>query len=166
VETRIRLFGHAVHQALVHFPIGILCGSAIFDVVWLFTGDPQWANVSYYMIVVGVISGLVASIAGLWDYLDIPVQTRARSVGFTHAVISACSLLVFALAWFVRYRTAHIPDVLALSLSFGGVAIVSVAGWYGGELVARHGIGVADDAGLDAERSITTTLSREATEKA
>ena len=166
METRIRLFGHAVHQALVHFPIGILCGSAIFDVAWLFTGDPQWANVSYYMIGVGVISGIVASVAGLWDYLDIPVHTRARSVGFTHAVISACALLVFSLTWYARYRTAHIPGVLALSLSFAGVAIVSVAGWYGGELVARYGIGVADDAGLDATGSLANTPTREAVEKA
>lgn len=161
METRIRLFGHAVHQALVHFPIGILCGSAAFDVVWLFTRDPTWPVVSYYMIVAGVISGIVASFAGIWDYLEIPFHTRARSVGLTHALISGCALAVFALGWYMRAGAGHVPGVPALTLSFGGVAIVSVAGWFGGELVTRHGIGVSDDAGLNANSSLSITQTVE-----
>lgn len=161
METRIRLFGHAVHQALVHFPIGILCGSAAFDVVWLFTRDSTWPTISYYMIVAGVISGVVASIAGILDYLEIPSHTRARSVGLTHALTSGCALAVFALDWYVRAGASHIPGVLALTLSLVGVAIVSVAGWFGGELVTRHGIGVSDDAGLNARSSLSITQTVE-----
>jgi hypothetical protein len=42
------------------------------------------------------------------------------------------------------------PPPHALFLSFCGLALLGVAGWLGGELVTRFGVGVADGANVDA----------------
>ena len=47
------------------------------------------------------------------------------------------------------------PETLALGLSFVGVGAAVLGGWLGGELVERLGVGVADNAHLNAPNSLT-----------
>ena len=48
-------------------------------------------------------------------------------------------------------------DDHCLVLSFGGVALATVTGWLGGELVSRLGVGVDDGANLNAPSSLQGT---------
>jgi hypothetical protein len=49
---------------------------------------------------------------------------------------------------------------VALVFSFVGAALAGFTGWLGGELVERLGVGVDDDAGIDAPSSLFRTARR------
>lgn len=151
MKSRANLFGHSLHQILIAFPIGLLSTSAIFDVLWRWTGDPKWAPIAYYVIVVGLVGGAVAAVFGLIDYLAIPSGTRARRVGAFHGIASALLLTLFLASWIARRPAVAAPPPLALFFSFCGVALIGVAGWLGGELVTRFAVGVYEGAQLDAQ---------------
>lgn len=138
----IKLFGHPVHPMLVGFPIGMLGGSVVFDVVYLITGEGRWADISFWMMGAGVIAGLMAAPFGTIDWLEIPVATRAKRVGLLHGVAAVVSVALFAASWFFRFETPEIPGQTAIGLSIAGLILLSIAGWLGGELVFRFGIGV------------------------
>ena len=151
MKSRANLFGHSLHQILIAFPIGLLSTSAIFDVLWRWSGDPKWTPIAFYVIEVGLVGGALAAVFGLIDYLAIPPGTRARRVGAFHGIASALLLTLFLASWLVRRGAIESPPPLALFFSFAGVALIGVAGWLGGELVTRFAVGVYEGAQLDAQ---------------
>jgi hypothetical protein len=58
MEGRAKLFGHPVHQMLIVFPLGLVATALVFDAVQLITGNGLWSQLSYWMIVAGLVSGL------------------------------------------------------------------------------------------------------------
>ena len=155
MQSKTTLFGHPVHQMLIVFPLGLLAMATVFDVIRLATGSSALAIASYYMIAAGVISGLVAAVFGLIDWLAIPGNTRARSVGAWHAVGNVVVVVLFAASWFVRREDPAVPPMLAFVLALVGTLLALVTGWLGGELVDRLGVGVHDGANLDAPSSLS-----------
>jgi len=151
VESRARVLGHSLHQILIAFPLGLLVTSVGFDAMALVTGAAQWLLISYYTMIVGLLTGGVAAIAGAIDYFAIPAGTRAKRVGLVHGSTSLVMLLLFAMSAFLR--TAHPLSFhpAAFTLSLIGLMVSGLAGWLGGELVTRMGVGVADGAHLNAE---------------
>jgi uncharacterized membrane protein len=154
MQSRARFLGHPIHQMLVPLPLGALALAALFDLIALLSGNALMALVAYWLIVAGVIAGVLAAPFGLIDLLALPSGSRAARVGRRHGVGNALVLLLFAGSWLLREGRAEEPPVLALMLSYAGVALASVTAWLGGELVSRLGVGVADDAGLEAPSSL------------
>ena len=72
MEARAKLFGHPIHQMLIVFPLGVLGMSLFFDLIGLATNRPGLLQASFYMIAAGIITGLVAAVFGLIDFLGIP----------------------------------------------------------------------------------------------
>jgi uncharacterized membrane protein len=156
MESKIQVAGHAVHPLLIVFPLGLLATSVIFDIAYLINRNETFSLVAYWMIVAGVIGGVVASIFGFWDWAAIPAKTRAKQVGMWHGVGNAIVLALFALSWFLRSGAeANVPNAFALVVSFLGFALAAVTGWLGGELVERLGVGVDRGAHLDAPSSLS-----------
>ena len=62
--------------------------------------------------------------------------------------------LLFLSSWLVRRDDATAPSGLALALSFAGAAVSLLTAWLGGELVAKLGVGVYDDANVQAPSSL------------
>src|SRR5215204_1655214 len=155
MESRAKLFGHAIHPILIVYPLGLLSTAVIFDIIHLVTADPRWATVSFWMIAAGIVGGLLAAIFGLIDYLNIPNGTRARRIGLLHGVTNLCVMALFAVSLYLRSGLPEAPSMLALALSFIGVGAALLGGWLGGELVERLGVGVAPGAHLDAPNSLT-----------
>jgi uncharacterized membrane protein len=153
MESRAKVMGHPIHPILVPFPIGLLTTSVIFDVVHLFTGGARWAEISFWMIAVGVVGGLLAAVFGLIDWLAIPSGTRAKAVGMGHGLSNVLMVALFAVSWLLRFGTPGNPGVLPIVLSFLGVGLVSLGGYLGGELVFRMGIGVAEGANPNTSTS-------------
>ncbi len=154
MESRAKVFGHALHPILIVFPLGLLSTSVIFDIIYLVTGNPQWAGVSFWMIISGVIGGLAAAVFGLIDFLAIPARTRAKSVGLLHGVTALSLTILFFTSWLLRYNDPESPPTVALTLSFVGAAAAMLTGWLGGELVERLGVGVDTGAHLNAPNSL------------
>jgi Predicted membrane protein len=140
---------------LIVFPLGLLGGAIVFDIIHLARGG-SWSLVAFYMIPLGIITGLLAAIFGLIDWTAIPSGTRAKSIGLWHAVGNVVVLALFAASWYLRRGHATNPATLDYVLSFAGFALAGVTGWLGGELVDRLGVGVHDGANLNAPSSIRT----------
>ena len=157
MEARAKLLGHPIHQMLIVFPLGVLGSSIVFDIAYLITAGGKWAEIAFWMILVGVISGLSAAVFGLIDWLAIPSGTRAKRVGLLHGVGNVVVVLLFVFGWLLRRPAPASPPALAVVLSFAGVGLAVVTGWLGGELVNRLGVGVADGAHLDAPSSLSSS---------
>lgn len=155
MESRAKLFGHAIHPILIVYPLGLLSTAVIFDVIYLVTANPTWATVSYWMIAAGVVGGLLAALFGFIDYLNIPNGTRAKRIGLLHGLTNVFVMVLFAISWWLRSADSDAPPTVALALSFIGVGAALLGGWLGGELVERLGVGVAENANLNAPNSLT-----------
>jgi len=156
MESRAKLFGHPIHQMLVVFPFGLLVMAILFDVLHLATGGGTWSEIAYGMIAAGVLSGLVAAPFGFVDWLAIPSRTRAKRIGLFHGGGNAFMLLFYAMSWAQRGANQRDPQVIAYVFAFAGCAVALFAGWLGGELVDRLGVGVDDGANLNAPSSLGT----------
>lgn len=150
----VKLLGHPIHQMLIVFPLGLLGGSVVFDVLAMVMQSGGLADASYYMIAAGVISGLIAAPFGLIDWLGIPGATRAKSVGAIHGIGNVVVVLLFGGSWLLRGVDPLAPSGLALGLSFAGFLLALVTGWLGGELVDRLGVGVDQGANVNAPSSL------------
>jgi len=155
MDSRAKAFGHAIHPILIVFPLGLLGTAAIFDAIYLVTYNNTWPTVSFWMLVAGLIGGVVAALFGLIDFLNIPNHTRAKRIGLYHALVNVSAMVLFALALFLRWDTPLRPTTIALVCSFAGLALALLGGWFGGELVERLGVGVSPEAGLNAPNSLT-----------
>src|SRR5918997_895614 len=133
MESRAKLFGHAIHPILIVYPLGLLSAAVIFDVIYLLTANPTWTTVSFWMIAAGLVGGLLAAVFGLIDYLKIPAGTRASRIGLLHGLVNLGVMILFAASWLLRRNSPEVPSVTAFALSFAGVAAGLLGGWLGGE---------------------------------
>lgn len=154
MESRAKALGHPIHPMLITVPLGLLATAVVFDVLHLITDRKGFAISAGYMIAAAIIGGLVAAIPGLVDWLAIPSGTRAKRIGALHGIGNVVVLVLFALSWLARTGSDWDPGVLALVLSFAGLAVAGITGWLGGELVDRLGVGVDEDANLNAPSSL------------
>lgn len=154
MQARITLFGHSLHQMLIVFPLGLLAMGVIFDVVYFTNGDEMFAFVAFWMLITGVIGGLLAAPFGFLDWLAIPSGTRAKRIGAVHGGGNLLVVVLFLASIVLRRpAVAEAPDA-AYACSFVGVALALFTGWLGGELVDRLGVGVHDGANVDAPSSL------------
>ena len=154
MESRAKLLGHPVHQMLIVFPLGLLATAVIIDVVYFVGGALLFAELSFYLIIAGLIGGAVAAPFGLIDWLAIPANTRAKRIGALHGGGNAVVMLLFLASALLRSSLPLAPPIAAYVFSFGGAALALVTAWLGGELVDRLGIGVSDGAHADAPSSL------------
>lgn len=155
MESRVKFLGHALHQQLIPFPFGLLVTAAVFDLLYLVTGEGELATVAYWMIAAGVIGGIVAAVPGTVDWIALPSGTRAKRIGLIHGAGNYLLLLLFAVSWVLRRGTSEDPGGMALALSFAGLALAAATGWLGGELVDRHAVGIDEGAHLDSPHSLS-----------
>ena len=161
MESRVKLLGHPVHPMLVVFPLGLFIAAVIFDGIYLWRGSAMFASVAYWNIAAGIIGGLAAAAFGLIDWLAIPSGTRAKRIGLLHGGSNVVVVLIFAAVWWMRADAPDLtPTTNVFLLEVAALAIGSVAGWLGGELVDRLAVGVDDGAHLDAPSSLSSRPAR------
>jgi uncharacterized membrane protein len=155
MESKTRLFGHSVHPMLITFPVGLFITAVVFDVIHLATKSGQWALISYWMIIAGIVGGLVAALFGFLDYRGIPSNSRAQSVGRIHGLGNVVVVALFGASAWLRSGAPEQPPVVALVLGFAAIALATITAWLGGELVERLGVGVHEGANVNAPSSLS-----------
>jgi uncharacterized membrane protein len=135
---------HPLHPAVVHFPLGLLLSGTLVDLGQL-TGlwvEPRFAAL---LIAGGLIGGLAAMAAGLYDFSrlsDAQVPHALR-----HMAAVGAAWLGYAAALYLRRDVlAGAGDVSTASIatSIGSAVVLGLGGWLGGELVFRYGAGRID----------------------
>ena len=161
MESRAKLLGHPVHPMLIVLPLGLFIAAVVFDAIYLWRGSPAFATVAYWNIAGGVVGGLLAAVFGLIDWLAIPGGTRAKRIGLLHGGSNVILVVIFALVWLMRGNEPDMsPTTNLFLLEVVGLALGSVAGWLGGELVDRLAVGIDDGAHLDAPSSLSGRPAR------
>ena len=156
MESRVKVLGHPIHPMLVVVPLGSFIPAVIVDVIGAVSGNQTLSVVGFWNIAVGVVGGLVAAAFGLADWLNIPGKTRAMRVGLMHGALMVVVTATFAVVWLLRYGAPDVtPTTPLLAIEVGALLGGAVAGWLGGELVDRLGVGVDEGAHLDAPSSLT-----------
>ena len=156
MESHARAFGHPIHPMLIVFPLGLFVMALIFDILYYITGAVGLATAAFWDIIAGVIVGLIAAAFGLWDWLAIPGDTRAKRIGLLHGGGNVIVVVLFFVSWLLRLGMAdHRPNVAGFILEIIATALVFFTAWLGGELVDRLGVGVTPGANLDAPSSLS-----------
>ena len=160
MESRAKLFGHPIHPVLIVFPLGLLGTAVLFDIIGLITNNRGLFAASFYMLAAGVIGGLAAAVFGVWDWLAIPLGTRAKRVGMTHGAANVAGLTLFAISWLMRYgqaggRATVTPEGIPVILGVIGLGIALFGGWLGGELVHRLDVSIDRGAHLNSPSSLS-----------
>jgi uncharacterized membrane protein len=145
ITSRAAIGRHPLHPILVVFPIAFLVGALVTDLVYWQTGNAFWAEMSYWLIAAGVVTAVVAALAGLVDFLSID-RVRNHAAGWIHAGLNSVALVIAIINLFLRQGNVEgglLPWGLTLSALTG--VLLAISGWYGGELVYRYKIGVFGD---------------------
>lgn len=142
VKSTASIAGHPIHPMLIPFPIAFLVGALISDITYWVTADFFWARASLWLITGGFVSGALAAVFGLTDFMTM-AKVREHRAAWIHFLGNAAVLLLALFNWLLR-QGEPAASILpwGLSLSALTVAILLVTGWYGGELAYRHRIGV------------------------
>jgi uncharacterized membrane protein len=146
-RSTARIGGHPIHPMLVPVPITCFIGTLVTDVVYAITADMLWADISAWLLTVGLVVSIFVVIAGFADFLG-DRRVRALRAAWIHGIGNALALVLAIINAFVHSRDAYtsvVPSGLILSALV--VLILAVTAWMGGEMVYRHGVGVRPEDG-------------------
>jgi uncharacterized membrane protein len=146
VKSKASIGGHPIHTALIALPIGLLTGTVLADVAYLFVSkDTIWLDISFWTNVAGVVTALLAAVFGFIDYFTIARGTAGK-IATVHMVLNLTMVVLFSAALFFFPRGIAAPNVLLpFTLHFLGFGLMMAAGYLGGELVFRHKLGVTEE---------------------
>jgi uncharacterized membrane protein/nitrite reductase/ring-hydroxylating ferredoxin subunit len=135
---------HPLHPLLIHFPIALFVFSLVLDIAsWVGPLDHS-SQGAFYTMALGVATALLAAIPGFIDYADIRDDNPAKRIGSIHMVLNLAVVAAYAVNLGLRYpnlgaaQTAPAP----FWLSVGGIVLLAISGYLGGEMVYNHGVGV------------------------
>ena len=138
-------FGHPLHPALVHFPIGLFILSLVLDIAsYLKVTSNDLHRAALYTMAFGLVLGILAALTGLVDRSDIRLDHPARKTSTIHMALNLTALGLFGINYFLRLRQSNgeVIPLPYLLLSVVGVGILLASGYLGGTMVYDNGIGV------------------------
>jgi uncharacterized membrane protein len=152
VESSATIAGHPLHHMLVVFPIAFLIGAFVTDIAFRNTADTFWARGSYWLLVAGIVTALVAAIPGFIDFFSID-RVRDIWVSWTHMIGNLVVVAIAALNLWLRWDDPAAPiQGWGLWLSLLTTALLFFNGWLGGELAYRYRIGAIRDESPEVEQ--------------
>ena len=148
MKSRLQFGGHPIHAMVVAFPIGLYSTALICDLLYALLNDAFWFRMAYWAILFGLVMHVMAAATGLPDFLAIMrdhEMKNAQRAATSHLVFGVSLLVVQGLNLAVRNggeTPAGGAIGMPLMVNLIGAALVGVQGWYGGELVYRHLVGI------------------------
>jgi uncharacterized membrane protein/nitrite reductase/ring-hydroxylating ferredoxin subunit len=137
-------FRHPLHPLLVHAPIGLFSLSFVLDIVSHLFPMEGFYEGSFYCLIAGLATGVLAAIPGLADYTDIRRDHPAKQKARWHMGLNFAMIAVFGVDAWIRHRDLFPLKTPALpfALSLLGIFLLSVSGYIGGTMVYEDGIAV------------------------
>jgi uncharacterized membrane protein len=133
---------------LVHFPIVFWSCAVAADVAGLFTHAALAAELSFGSLALGCLSGLLAMIVGMLDFMDVPRDSPARDAAVMHLVAMCSAWLIFLVALALRgFPPAAPVPIAALIANAAGFLTMVYGARLGGKLVYEFGVGTTSKSG-------------------
>ncbi|MFL5402093.1 MAG: DUF2231 domain-containing protein [Gemmatimonadales bacterium] len=135
-----------LHALLNDLPIALLVTAVFFDLMALATRRVVFRQVSFSLLMVGVLGAVAAVVSGLQAEEHIDHGEAVHRVMETHERFALITLGVFgvlALWRLVREkRMASAERTLVVILSLAGTGVLFATGLFGGRLVFEHAAGI------------------------
>ncbi|MGA2614481.1 MAG: DUF2231 domain-containing protein [Spirochaetia bacterium] len=94
----LKLLGHPVHPAIVHFPVAGWTAAVVTDALSIALRDPLWWRISQWLLILFII----AALGGFLLFgIDVATKKPPKWLGFVHGAVAVAGfifLLVFAFA--------------------------------------------------------------------
>jgi uncharacterized membrane protein len=140
---RVTVAGHSAHAIVNDWPIALLTTGFAFDVLHLLRGRKQDAGTAHDLLAVGVLTGAIAAMTGIAEYVAIERKGEIRKYGRIHSMFGSLIMVSAGLSLYLRRKKSpNIRQVVGLS----GVAAVAtvLSAWYGDEMVFGQEVRVMD----------------------
>jgi uncharacterized membrane protein len=134
------LFWSRLHGGVTHFPIALLFGAALFDMLSLVCGGSRqrrdFAVIGFWLVTLGGLASLAAVVSGLalsnWQ-----IGGTGQLLRHHLFVWPAFSLLVGLATrrFLVGYRPSRSAFRIYVGTVLIGCIVIGVAGFFGGELL-------------------------------
>lgn len=138
---------HPIHPIIVHFPIALLFTAVFFDLLGLLIQKEGLRRAGLYLLIMGILSGVVAVIAGEWSEEMVEAMGVPEEAIENHELFAYLSLISFSvllvLRWGFRGHWSLVRNqVIYFIVAMASLSLLAITGYYGGELVFKHGAGV------------------------
>lgn len=139
-----------IHPMMVHFPIALLLAALALDCVGLILKKDRIRQAALPVLALAVLGGIVAAITG-----DMAHDAITRMTTELHELIEAHEIFAFStLGWAVvalalriwaEYKKAlqGLWGYLSLAALVVAAIMVSITGYFGGEIVFKYGVGTS-----------------------
>lgn len=140
---------HPIHPLLVHFPIACWSLSTLGDLATIFLPYPLVPIISL-LLFVGCITAIIAMSAGLYEVSKIKDIESIQKTVDMHMYAAVLAWCFYCISLYFRWDNHFVNEfnLWATSTSVIGFISLMVAGWYGGILVYRHGVGTSNNKSL------------------
>jgi uncharacterized membrane protein len=143
----VRVAGHPLHSALIHFPMALLLLVLPLEAAgWLGNWREAW-RYAWLAQAVGLAFAVPAAVTGLIDLTaqsGNPAKPGLAAMGNLHMLAMTGAVSLLGLSLYLKGGTAPIPPpglFAILALSAGATGLLIWGGWLGAEMVYRHRAG-------------------------
>jgi len=137
------MFGHPLHPALVHFPIGLLLSATLADLAFA-AGLTANVQVAAMMMAGGLAAGLLAMGAGLVDFAKLEETVVPHAL--RHMTVVGIAWIGYAISLYLRrdlLTGGTAVPTSAILPSLVSALFLSLGGWLGGRLVYTFRAGIS-----------------------
>lgn len=124
------------HPAMVNFPIGVLTAGAIAETLFIVRRRQAFDGTARFCVMFATLTGVAAGILG-WLFGGIRL-TDTDWILATHRWLGMATVVWMLMLWWVcerAHRTSGASRTAYRVLLFGGTALVSLTGFFGGAMV-------------------------------
>jgi uncharacterized membrane protein len=140
----LRIGGHPLHPALVHFPVVCWTAAPVLDLGWLLTQAPAWWQASFWCLAVGTVMGLLAMCAGLMDLMSLDADHPGQATAQRHMMLMGTAWCLYV-AVLLLQRPDRMPTPVQAWSAFGlcaaGFLLLGLGAYQGARLVYDFGVG-------------------------
>lgn len=136
----LKLLGHPLHPAIVHFPVAGWTSAVVTDVLFLVLGNPLWWQVSLWLLIVGTVAALGAMTAGFIDLIALPAGEHAQRRALRHMYVMSAAWTIYFIDLLIRFLGPAWAWA-GLALSVVGFLTLLVGTHFGAQLVYDLGVG-------------------------
>ncbi len=133
---------------LVPLPIGAFFLALLGDVAYSADGKTAfWYDFSSVCIAVGILTALLAAVAGAIDYFSVKMSGRAFRLATWHGLLNVAVLVLYTTSLLLRRHGGAAGGsrwVVAAALGFLGFGLLAATGWLGGSVAHEHRVGVIE----------------------
>lgn len=141
-RSTVSLRDHPLHAMLVPIPFVCFAATLATDIVYWRTAAMLWADISAWLLVIGLIGSLFAATAGIIDFCG-DRRIRDLRAAWIHGLANIAVIVLSIFNALIHTRDAYtsvVPSGLILSALV--VVTLLVAVWNGWSMVYRDGVGV------------------------